>query len=90
MSRNRTPKPAEADLFGQQAVSAANLDAYAGTPGLGPAGRQCRHCRFYARIQPRQRIYLKCARIRHRWTQDQDTDIKASTPACELFQEREG
>jgi hypothetical protein len=81
-------KPPPTDLFGEQAVSVPNPGAYAGRPGAGPVGRQCRHCWHYTRIRPGARVYLKCGAVRPRWTADESTDIKASTPACERFLER--
>lgn len=88
MSRKPTPRPPATDLFGEQAVAVPNPEAYAGRPGAGPLGRQCRHCAHYTRHRPRGRVYLKCGHPHVSWTADEATDIKAGTAACEHFRTR--
>ena len=73
------------DLFGQVAQLIEHPQAYAGTPGRGPAGKQCRHCDEYTRFHVNARVHLKCGRNKHRWTRGPGSDIKAGTPACEHF-----
>lgn len=73
------------DLFGEEPVTIPNPQAYAGTPGRGPTDKVCGQCAHYTRTQCGAGIYLKCGLNRGRWTSGAGTDIKAKTPACELF-----
>lgn len=57
-------------------------------PGTGPAGKTCRDCRHYCRVQHHDYFYLKCGMMESEWTHGKGTDIKASFPACRHFAEQ--
>lgn len=61
---------------------------YAGVPGKGPQGKECRHCRYRERHEY-SRAVSKCWLMRAHWTNGTKTDIQATAPACECFQEIE-
>lgn len=63
-------------------------NGYARRPGTGPAGETCKTCAHAVRVQGGSRKFLKCAVIRHRWTHGPGTDIKAGSPACEMWEGR--
>ena len=60
---------------------------YAGVPGKGPEGKQCRHCDHRRRIE-HAKTYNKCGLMEKRWTVGGATDIQATAPACEHFKEK--
>lgn len=88
---------APVDLFGQEITAPMPLppsdgkrrktkvNGYAALPGTGPAGETCKSCVHYARIQ-RAKVYLKCAKVKARWTGGPGTDIKAASPACAYWE----
>lgn len=58
---------------------------YPSRPGGGPAGETCRTCKHLCRVQYAKK-YLKCGLIRHAWTSSPKTDIRAKSPACQLWE----
>lgn len=58
---------------------------YAGAPGSGPDGEQCRTCNHFFRHQL-SKTYFKCKLNRAKWTGGPKTDIKATSPACEKWE----
>lgn len=58
-------------------------------PGSGPAGESCGTCRHLCRIK-HAKTYLKCGLVRHAWTASPKTDIRAKSPACQLWERRDG
>ncbi len=88
------------DLFGGPPMPVAVIRAgkrhrtaqpqgYAAIPGSGPDGKTCRHCAHYAITCPGGRkTFPKCGLMRNRWTHGRGTDIKASSPACKMFEEK--
>lgn len=87
----------ELDLFGQPVTSApppaladgkrrkTQPKGYAAPPGTGPKGETCRSCAHYCRVEPAKR-YLKCGKVRARWTGGPGTDILARSPACAYWE----
>ena len=59
-------------------------NGYPRPPGSGPDGETCRSCAHYCRTGNGGK-FLKCALLRARWTHGPGTDIKAKSPACELW-----
>lgn len=57
-----------------------------GKCALCPAGETCRTCEHCCRVQRGGSVFLKCAVIKFRWTHGPGTDIRAKSPACELWQ----
>ena len=64
---------------------AAGAAGYYCTPGTGPAGKLCKHCRHFSRIEHHDKKYFKCAMVTE--TRGPGSDIRASSPACAGFQE---
>jgi hypothetical protein len=60
---------------------------YAGVPGQGPEGKQCRHCHWRDRHEYSHAI-SKCWLMQSHWTNGAKTDIQATAPACEHFKEK--
>ena len=62
-----------------------------GVSGRGPAGETCGTCRHLVRTgnNLKQRAYLKCGLLQHRWTHGPATDIRASWLACEYWEANE-
>lgn len=58
---------------------------YAAPPGTGPQGETCKTCKHIARIQC-AKVYRKCGLMRANWTGGPGTDIKATAPACKLWE----
>ena len=87
------------DLFGreitvEQALLLKNRKTtqpkgYAAQPGSGPKGETCKTCAHLVRKRY-SRYHLKCWQNRGRWTNGPGSDIKASAPACRLWEKREG
>lgn len=77
---DRSPRPD--GKTGYNAVA----KGYARPPGTGPAGETCKTCAHYCRVQGGGSKFPKCALIRFRWTHGPGTDIRAKSPACELWQ----
>jgi hypothetical protein len=87
----------ERDLFGQEITTPPPLPpsekkrhktipkGYAAPPGTGPAGETCRTCAHYARVE-HAKVYLKCLKVRERWTNGPGTDILARSPACHYWE----
>lgn len=63
---------------------------YAGTPGTGPQGKTCRHCAHYASVDGGTKSYPKCLRTKPNWTRGRASDILASSPACQFFEDHSG
>lgn len=73
------------EMFNAARFNIGNPYAYAGRVGAGPAGRTCRDCKHYRRVQF-SKTYLKCGLVPP--TRGPGTDIKARAPACEFFEEQ--
>lgn len=58
---------------------------YAGIPGTGPKDQTCQSCAHYVRRGGASRYFLKCALNRPYWTNGPGSDIKAHSPACNLW-----
>ncbi|MEN9575632.1 MAG: hypothetical protein RL514_3487 [Verrucomicrobiota bacterium] len=58
---------------------------YARPPGTGPAGEKCKTCDHCWRVEGGSKFFFKCDVIQFRWTHGPGTDIKANSPACELW-----
>jgi hypothetical protein len=58
----------------------------AAEPGTGPAGETCKTCAHYVVTKPGAGTYRKCGLMRAHWTSGPGTDIKASYPACKLWE----
>lgn len=80
----------QTDLFGDAGTVIEHIRAYAGKPGAGPTGKVCKDCKHYCRVGGHSRAYLKCGLMRSAWTKGPGTDIKASTPACDVFKPKRG
>ncbi len=61
---------------------------YAGVPGQGPQGKECRHCQHRI-VAEYSRRFSKCWLMNEYWTHGTKTDIQATAPACEKFKEIE-
>ena len=61
---------------------------YAGVPGKGPEGKECRHCAHRCRLEY-SKTYNKCGLMEQHWSSGAKTDIQATAPACEHFKEIE-
>lgn len=60
---------------------------YAAQPGSGPAGETCKTCHHRVRSRLRSdKVFQKCALMRHAWTSGPGCDIKCKTPACNRWQ----
>ena len=57
---------------------------YARRPGSGPEGERCNTCAHYW-VSGNGR-FRKCELLRHCWTNSYGTDIRAKSPACELWE----
>lgn len=61
---------------------------YAGIPGLGPKGKQCRHCEHYVVVLSGSgKRFPKCDKTKPNWTHGRASDILARSPACQYFVE---
>lgn len=61
-------------------------NGYASTPGGGPKGETCKTCVHLCRTGSGSRkTFLKCGLMRPVWTRGNATDIRAKTPACQLW-----
>lgn len=58
---------------------------YARPPGSGPAGETCKTCAHCCRVEGGANWYHKCDLLKFRWTHGPGTDVKAKSPACELW-----
>jgi hypothetical protein len=74
------------DLFGKTYVLPPK-GLYAGHPGRGPEGKECRHCAHIRRIEM-SKTYCKCGLMERYWTGGKGTDIQATAPSCENFKSR--
>ena len=63
-------------------------NGFARYPGTGPKGETCKTCANCCRVQGGTRVFLKCKVIEFRWTHGPGTDIRAKSPACELWKEK--
>ena len=55
-------------------------------PGSGPAGETCKTCAHCCRrVSGSGKVFLKCAVKMSLWTSGAGTDIKAKSPACQLW-----
>jgi hypothetical protein len=85
---NDSPGGKETDLFGpaprQVVKPGVRVTGYAATPGSGPAGETCRTCRHKQTVYLASKSVVKCA-IGYQ-SNCGATDIKASAPACRLWE----
>lgn len=58
---------------------------YVAPPGTGPDGETCKTCRHIYRNQM-SKTYLKCGLNRAAWTGGPGSDIRASAPACRMWE----
>lgn len=58
---------------------------YVAPPGTGPDGETCKTCRHIYRNQM-SKTYLKCGLNRAAWTGGPGSDIRASSPACRMWE----
>jgi hypothetical protein len=72
------------DIFGKTYVVPPK-GLFAGQPGRGPEGKQCRHCEHICRVEM-AKVYRKCGLMRKHWTGGKASDIQATAPACQYFQ----
>jgi hypothetical protein len=61
---------------------------YAGRPGTGPEGKNCKDCNHYY-LKRMSKSYPKCNLNRHNWTGGRGSDILAGSPACYRFEANE-
>jgi hypothetical protein len=88
------------DLFGAPPLPVVAIPAgkhrrttapkgYAALPGSGPAGKTCRQCKHRVIACPGgSKTFPKCGLMRNCWTHGRGTDIKVSSPACKMFEEK--
>jgi hypothetical protein len=74
------------DLFSgvSRAVALSYSKGYAGSPGRGPEGKRCKDCKHMVR-QEFAKTYFKCGLTNY--TSGKATDIKATSPSCQYFEE---
>lgn len=60
---------------------------YAARPGSGPVGERCKTCRHYTYGGGGARAHPKCELMKHAWTHGPGSDIRASSPACERWEQ---
>jgi len=73
------------NLFGETQTDPILLKLdrrHADIQGTGPAGETCGTCTHLAHVQYHDRTYLKCAKMRSRWTNGAGTDVRAKDAAC--------
>lgn len=82
-------QPCQFDLFGDSLPLRRTFatGGYAAKPGTGPAGKTCRQCRNYVRVQRNDQFHPKCCLLEKQWTHGKGTDIKAGAAACAYFEE---
>jgi hypothetical protein len=81
----------QVDLFGDPIAekrSGTQPKGYAAPPGTGPKGETCRTC-FHYIVKKMGGTYRKCALMRPHWTNGPGSDIRASSPACRHWAEKE-
>lgn len=86
------PDPIVAPVIvrGKKKRSSTKANGYAARPGSGPAGETCRSCRHRVENENRTaKVYWKCGLMRHTWTGGTGTDVRASSPACSKWEEKE-
>ena len=77
-----------ADLFDdglQKRIILSNAKGYAGMPGRGIEGKKCKDCKHFVRIEL-SKTYFKCGLTNY--TSGKATDIKASAPSCQFFEDK--
>ena len=62
---------------------------YAARPGTGPEGETCKTCEHYVRVSYHGKLWRKCFLMRRFWTHGPGTDIKAGSPACRKWAQKE-
>jgi hypothetical protein len=88
------------DLIGdeikQQVISEAKRKptvrkGYAATPGTGPQGETCKTCAHaFGNGNYGQKVFYKCALLKHCWTSGYGTDILLKSPACRYWEKEQG
>ena len=59
---------------------------HAAPPAGGSEGETCKKCGNYYRVNYHDKYYRKCGLMQHAWTHGPGSDIKASDPACRLWE----
>ena len=62
-------------------------NGHAAKPGLGPVGETCKTCVNICHTGNRGK-FKKCGLMREVWTHGKGTDIRAKSPACQLWGKR--
>lgn len=74
----------------QPARKPTSLNGYAAPPGTGPAGMTCKDCQHKQTMgNYGSKRFIKCELRRATWTHGEGTDIRAGSPACSKFAQRE-
>lgn len=66
-----------------------SVRGYVARPGSGPKNETCGTCKHLCRIKY-SKTYLKCGLVKHAWTASPKTDVRAKSPACQLWERGEG
>ena len=85
------------DLFGKDIEKRQKkVDRYKGRknahpypPGTGPEGETCGTCAKCCKIEYHDKIYYKCAYMKHAWTHGLGTDLRLKDEACFLWKEQQ-
>jgi len=89
LNLNNPIPPIDYDLFGpapRQTRKIQITGGYAARPGTGPTGKTCKQCQSYCLVDYHNKTFRKCELVKKNWTHGKGTDIKASSPACALFE----
>lgn len=62
---------------------------YIRPPGTGPDGETCGSCRHLVRRRL-AKTYLKCGLAEAKWTGGGGSDVRARSPACEMWEPSDG
>ncbi len=57
--------------------------------GTGSAGETCKTCKYLVHVGHHDKVYLKCEKMKNKWTHGPGTDIRAKDKAC-LWWEKKG
>lgn len=84
------------DLFGEQIETPTprgkhyvKVNGYAARPGSGPAGESCGTCIHDCPEEYHNKIFHKCAMMKHAWTHGPGSDIRVRSPACSFWSAQE-
>lgn len=63
---------------------------YAALPGTGPEDKTCRDCKHKLTMSNTgAKSWIKCDLMRAAWTHGPGSDIRAGSPACRRFEQKE-